>query len=173
MDANGGGITFSGGEPFGQSEFLIELLKASKAHGIHTTIDTSGYTTSKTAREALQYTDLLMLDVKAYNADTYKKVTGVSIDGFLETLRISKELNISTIIRYVLVPDLTDNFEELKDLAEFLKDYNNVQKVDVLPFHKAGEYKWKERNLLYELADTQPPTQDMMDTVKKIFGSYL
>jgi len=170
--ATGGGITISGGEPFTQSAFLIELLKASKAHGIHTIVDTSGYARPEIVKEALQYTDLLMLDVKAYNPETYKKVTGVSIDRMLQMLRISQELNVPTWARYVLVPELTDNIEDLKNMEKFLRGYSNVKKVEVLPFHKAGEYKWAERNIPYELTDTQPPAPEILQEAKDIFKHW-
>ena len=167
-----GGITISGGEPFVQSDFLIEILKACRAHGIHTAIDTSGYTNAKNATQALQYTDLLMLDIKSYNFETYKKLTGVSIDRTLEMLRISQELNVPTWVRYVLVPGLTDDIEELKDLADFLRKYSNIEKVEILPFHKAGEFKWAERNIPYELTDTPPPTKANLDAARAIFSDW-
>jgi len=167
--ASGGGATISGGEPFMQAEFLTEILKACKHHGIHTAIDTSGYTSPANAKKALQYTDLLLLDIKAYNPETYKKVTGVDIDKTLDVLQLSQALNIPTWIRYVLVPGLTDDMDEIKCLAEFLKGYSNVEKIDVLPFHKEGEYKWQDRNIPYELTDAPPATPEMVEAVKKIF----
>jgi len=167
--ASGGGVTISGGEPFMQAEFLTEILKACKHHGIHTAIDTSGYTSIDNAIKALQYTDLLLLDIKAYNPETYKKVTGVNIDKTLEVLKLSQALNIPTWIRYVLVPGLTDNIDELKDFAKFLNSYCNIVKIDVLPFHKEGEYKWQGRNIAYELADTPPATLQMVEAAKTIF----
>ena len=170
--ATGGGVTISGGDPFAQFEFLLELLKACKAHGIHTAIDTSGYTGRDKAREALQFTDLLMLDIKSYNFETYEKITGVSIDRTLRMLDISRELNVPTWVRYVLVPGLTDNMDELKGLANFLRGYPNVEKIEVLPFHKAGEYKWKEHDIPYELEDTPPPTKEMLDAAKEIFVDW-
>jgi len=168
-NASGGGVTVSGGEPFMQAEFLTETLKSCKQHGIHTAIDTSGYTTLDNAKKALQYTDLLLLDIKTYNPETYKKVTGVDIDRTLDVLHLSQALNIPTWVRYVLVPGLTDNMDEIKNLAEFLKSYSNVEKVDVLPFHKEGEYKWKSRNIPYELTDTPPPTPEMVEEAARIF----
>lgn len=170
--ASGGGITATGGEPFMQPLFLIELLKAAKAHDIHTAIDTSGFTNAKTAREALKYTDLLMLDIKAYNPETYKRVTGVQIDNMLEVLRIAGEMNVPTWARYVLVPDLTDNIQDLHDLAKFLRGYKHIQKVEILPFHKAGEYKWKEIDQPYELTNTPPPLPRIMRAAKEIFADW-
>jgi len=172
-NASGGGVTVSGGEPFMQAEFLTEILKACKHHRIHTAIDTSGYTSIDNAKKALQYTDLLLLDIKAYNPETYRKVTGVNIDRTLEVLHLSLALNIPTWVRYVLVPGLTDNMDEIKNLAEFLNGYSNVKKIDVLPFHKEGEYKWRNRNIPYELTDTPPPSPIMVDEAAKTLSRQI
>jgi len=166
--ASGGGVTFTGGEPFMQAKFLIKLLEACKDKGIHTAVDTSGYTSPENARQALRYTDLLMLDIKSINAKTYEKITGVKIDRSLEMLKISREMNIPTWIRYVLVPGLTDDIQELKVLAEYLRPYTNVKKLDVLPFHKEGEYKWHEREIEYQLTETPPPSPEMLRVAREI-----
>ena len=168
--ASGGGVTFTGGEPFAQSKFLISLLESCKDRGIHTALDTSGYTRPENARQALKYTDLLMLDIKAFNPETYEKVTGVKIDRTLEMLKISQEMNVPTWIRYVLVPGLTDNMQELKELAEYLRQYSNVKKVDVLPFHKEGEYKWQGREVEYQLTKTPPPSPAMLEAAREILS---
>ena len=168
--ASGGGVTISGGEPFSQPEFLTEILKACKHNGISTAIDTSGYTSPCNAKEAFKYTDLLLLDMKAYYPENYKHITGVTIDKALATLELAKQLNLPAWIRYVLVPGLTDNKDELKDLAEFLRGFDNIKKIDVLPFHKEGEYKWYSRGIPYELADTQPPTRELVAEVKGILS---
>ena len=171
-EASGGGITATGGEPFMQPSFLIELLKAAKAHGIHTTIDTSGFTNAKTAKEVLSYTDLILLDIKAYTPKTYELVTGVPIDNMLEVLRIANEMKVPIWARYVVVPGLTDNIQDLHDLAEFLRGYKSIQKVEVLPFHKAGEYKWKEIDIPYKLTNTPPPIPSFMAEAKEIFAEW-
>jgi len=165
---SGGGVTISGGEPFMQPEFLTEILKECKARGIHTAIDTSGYANLTDAKEALQYTDLLLLDIKAYNRENYKNVTGVEIDRTLAVLELSQEMGTPIWVRYVLVPGLTDNMGEIINLAEFLRGYNNIKKIDVLPFHKNGEQKWEKRKLNYELTDTQPPSPEIVKLVKEL-----
>lgn len=165
---SGGGVTISGGEPFMQVGFLKEILKACKAHGIHTAIDTSGYANIETATDVLQYTDLLLLDIKAGNPETYKHVTGVAIDKTLAVLALSHKLNVPTWIRYVLVPGLTDDMNDMKNLVEFLHTFSNIQKIDVLPFHKEGEYKWMNRGIPYELTDTLPPSPEQILEAKKI-----
>jgi len=165
---SGGGVTFSGGEPLMQPEFLAEALKACRARGIHTAVDTSGFANAEAVREVLKHTDLLLLDIKSYNPRVYKKVTGVSIDKTLEFLQISQEMRVPTWIRYVLVPGLTDGFADMRNLAEFLRGFDNIEKIEVLPFHKQGEYKWKTHNVPYELADTGPPSKELLDAAKEI-----
>ena len=165
---SGGGVTISGGEPFMQPEFLTEILKECKTRGIHTAIDTSGYANLPDVNEALQYTDLLLLDIKAYDKENYKKVTGVEIDRTLAVLELSKERGIPIWVRYVLVPGLTDNMGEIINLAEFLRGYDNIKKIDVLPFHKNGEHKWEKRKLNYELGSTPPPSPEIVKLVKEL-----
>jgi pyruvate formate lyase activating enzyme len=169
LSFSGGGVTVTGGEPLMQPEFLISLLAACKAEGIHTVLDTSGYTTAAIAERALAHTDLLILDIKSINPATYKEVTGVPIDRTLEMLQISSRLNVPVWVRFVLVPGLTDDMGDLQRLADFLRTFNNIQKKEVLAFHKAGEYKWKNINIPYELEDVQPPTPELLAQAQQIF----
>lgn len=166
--ASGGGVTFTGGEPFMQAKYLIKLLQSCKEKGIHTAVDTSGHTKLEYAKQAMPYIDLLMLDIKSINANTYKKITGADIAPVLDMLKLSCEMNIPTWIRYVLVPGLTDDVQEMKVMAEYLRPYTNVKKVDVLPFHKVGEYKWHERGIPYELTETPPPSPEMLEMAREI-----
>jgi len=168
--ASGGGVTFTGGEPFMQAKFLTRLLQSCKEKGIHTAVDTSGHTKLENARQALPYTDLLMLDVKSINPDMYKKITGAEIAPVLDMLKLSFEMNIPTWVRYVLVPGLTDDVNDLKALAEYLRPFTNVKKIDVLPFHKVGEYKWHERELNYQLTETPPPSPELLATAREILA---
>jgi len=165
----GGGVTISGGEPFTQPQFLLEILRECKSRGLRTALDTSGYTNIKTAEEVLQYVDLLLLDMKAYYPTSYKKLTGVDIQPTLDFLELSRKMKIPTWIRYVLVPNLTDNINEIADLAKFLHNFDNIEKIDVLPFHNEGEHKWEQRGLEYQLTETQPPTEALLAEVKNIF----
>lgn len=169
-NSSGGGVTISGGEPFSQPEFLLQILKASQEHGMHTALDTSGYTTKENAEKILPYTNQLLLDIKAFTPATYKDVTGVDIDNTLNTLAIAQKMQVPTWVRYVLVPGLTDNLDEIKALAHFLQGYDTVKKIEVLPFHKHGEYKWENADMPYALHDTQPPTDQQVDEVREIFG---
>ena len=168
MKFSGGGVTVTGGEPLGQPEFLAALLKECKAKGLHTALDTSGYGPRGAAEKALKHTDLLLLDIKTINATIYKDLTGVSIDRSLETLRLSQDLNIPVWIRFVMVPGYTDNFDDIQSLANFLAPFKNITKIEVLPFHKMGEYKWKNLAIPYELADVSPPSTDTLERAQKI-----
>ena len=165
---SGGGITLSGGEPTDQPDFLRELLKACKENNIHTVLDTAGCATETIADAVLPYVDLLLLDVKTYNADLYYTLTKSSIDRPLLTLRKAQDLHIPTQINYVLVPGYTDDEKDLTDLAGFLKGYENITKIEVLPFHKHGEHKWEGLDLDYVLGDTLPPTAETLERARKL-----
>jgi len=170
MKFSGGGVTVSGGEPLAQTVFLEALLKACKEHGFHTAVDTSGYASRVNVQRVLAHTDLVLLDIKSINPDTYKAVTGVPMDRTLRMLDICREMGRKVWVRYVLVPGLTDDLGDIRQLADYLRPYENVEKVDVVPFHKAGEYKWQDLGLEYELAGTQPPGQELLEAAQGILA---
>ncbi|MCL2573124.1 MAG: pyruvate formate-lyase-activating protein [Defluviitaleaceae bacterium] len=170
MRFSGGGVTITGGDPFMQPEFLIELLAALKTEGLHTALDTAGYTGAGNAEKALVNTDLLLLDIKSIDPDTYKDLTGVRIDASLRMLDIAHKLGVETWIRFVLVPDITDNFDHIHQMRDFLAKYDNITKIEVLPFHKMGEYKWEDLGIKYELHDTQPPEADVLAKAREILS---
>jgi len=170
MKFSGGGVTITGGDPLVQFSFLEALLAACKSEGFHTAIDTSGYATPHTVERILAHTDLMLLDIKSINPVTYETVTGVPLDRTLETLRISKMLDVEVWIRYVLVPGMTDSTRDMQRLAKYLNAYKNVKKIEVVPFNKVGEYKWKDLGREYELGDTPPPSPGMMDIAKRILA---
>jgi len=165
---SGGGVTFTGGDPLVQSHFLVELLKACKNEGLHTALDTAGYAPVDVAQRALRYTDLLLLDLKSMNPFVYKDLTGVRLDPTLEVLRLSRNMGVPVWIRFVLVPGITDNADDLHAMAAFLEDFPNIEKIEVLPFHKMGEYKWEELGVPYALSAVEPPTQAELDRVLEI-----
>lgn len=164
-----GGVTISGGEPFLQPEFLLEILKGCKKMGVHTAVDTSGFLVNKLSQEILDNTNLFLLDIKAFDTEIYKEVTGVELHPTLEFLDKTREANKKVWVRYVLVPNLTDNLKMIENLAKHLKDYPNVEFIDMLPFHKLGEFKWKKLGLEYKLWDTKTPSKDSQETVRNIF----
>jgi pyruvate formate lyase activating enzyme len=166
---SGGGITISGGEPADQPFFLQELLKACREHDVHTVLDTSGCATPEIANEILPHVDLLLLDFKAFDPQLYLRLTKQKIDRPMLTLNRANELGVPVWVRFVLVPNLTDNPEELSEMAVYLKTFPVIEKINVLPFHKHGEHKWEELDFEYELADTEPPTDKHLAEVQAMF----
>ncbi len=172
MRFSGGGVTVTGGEPLMQPQFVAEIFKQCQALGIHTTLDTSGYTQIEAAKPVLDYTDLVLLDIKSYKPDIYRTVTNVAIEPTLQFARYLNQINKPAWIRFVLVPNLTDPVDNVKNLAEFVASLDNVEKLEVLPFHQMGEYKWEQLGYDYLLKDTQPPTPELVTSTIEIFQSY-
>jgi len=171
MNYSGGGVTFTGGEPLLQSEFILEVCKRCKEQDISVAIDTSGFVWNNVVKEILEYTDIVLLDIKNYNPLLYKTVTGVPLAPTLEFLDYLREKNINTWLRYVLVPQLTDNLDSIRQLSEHLDQYPNVSKIELLGFHKMGEFKWKELGLDYKLSNTKEPSEKLLQEVKVILGN--
>ena len=156
----GGGVTFSGGEPLYQSEFLLDTLKLSKKAGINTCIDTSGTGyTKEYLDEILKYTDLVILDIKAIDPEGYKKITGKSIDDFNYFKEKIKEKHTRLWLRQVIVPGINDTKEYILKFKEYIKDFDNVEKVELLPYHTMGVEKYKKLGIKYRLEDT--PSMDI------------
>lgn len=148
----GGGVTFSGGEPLYQSEFLLDMLKLSKKAGINTCIDTSGTGyTKEYIDDILKYTDLVILDIKAIDPVGYKNITGKSMDEFNYFKEKIKENNTRLWLRQVIVPGINDTKEYILDLKEYIKDFNNVEKVELLPYHTLGVSKYEKLGIKYRL----------------------
>lgn len=169
MESSGGGVTFTGGDPLVQAEFLVELAKKCKEEGISVTIDTSGFILNDKVKELYKYTDLVLLDIKSFNENTYKFISGGRLSPTLETLDYLKEKDIEVWVRYVVVPELTDDLESIKALSNHLDNFPNISKIEPLAFHKMGEYKWEELGEDYMLKKTKEPEEDLMEEVKKIF----
>ena len=175
-----GGITVSGGEPLMQMDFLIDLFKKAHERGINTNLDTSAQPFTREEpffskfNELLKYTDLVMLDIKHIDDEEHKKLTGHTNVNILDCARYLSEQGIPMWIRHVLVPGITDKDEYLKKTREFIDTLDTVMKVEVLPYHTLGEYKWKELGIPYKLEGVEPPTQDRIDNAKKIleFSKY-
>ena len=170
MRFSGGGVTVTGGEPLMQPDFVRELFKLCRAAGIHTALDTSGYARLALAEEVLQYTDLLLLDLKSYNPDTFRKIAGTEINRTKLLLETTAKRtyasgkgglrHVPVCIRFVLVPGLSDNWDDIAEMGRYLRRFPNIVQVDVLPFHKMGEYKWEALDYQYKLKDTQPPSDE-------------
>jgi len=167
-----GGVTVSGGEPLLQPEFLIELFKLCKESGIHTALDTSGYIFDEKAKEVLEYVDMVLLDIKHINPMKYKILTSVSLEHTLKFAEYLSSINKPVWVRYVLVPGYSDDEEDLHEWAKFVSQFENIERVDILPFHQMGTYKWENLGKDYKLKDVKTPTREEVEKAEGIFKSY-
>ena len=174
-----GGITVSGGEALLQIDFLLELFKEAKKRGMNTCLDTSAqpFTTEEPFYskfvELMDYTDTVLLDIKHIDSAEHKKLTGHPNENILDCARYLSERNIPVWIRHVLVPGVTDDDKYLKELRAFIDTLDNVERVEVLPYHTFGEYKWEELGIPYTLKGVDPPSDDRVRNAKKILGCKL
>ena len=167
FEKSGGGVTFSGGDPLKQPEFLKETLKLCKEAGIHTTLDTAGVGFGD-YEEILKYTDLVLYDVKHLTREGYKDMTGIEIDETQKFLEACKKMGTKMWIRQVLVPGYTDDEQDLLRLKDFLSTLKTVEKIQILPYHSIGKYKWEKLGLKYPLEGVRDGNQEDVDRAKKI-----
>lgn len=172
--SKGGGITVSGGEPLLQIDFLVAFFKKAKAKGIHTTLDTAGNPFTRKEpffnkfKELMKVTDLVLLDIKEIDDAKHKELTGWSNSNILDMAKYLSEINKPVWIRHVLVPGGSDNDEELIRLDKFIKTLNNVDRVEVLPYHDLGIYKWEKLGIAYPLINVKPPTKERVENANKL-----
>lgn len=157
--SSGGGVTFSGGEPLLQAEFLIEILKLCKKNKINTCIDTSGVGTDLD-REVLENTDLVILDVKSSNKEDYQKITSGQFDVLEKFIDLCNELDKKMWVRQVIVPGVNDTEENILELKEYIKKIKNLEKIELLPYHTYGIDKYNELKIEYRLKGVPDLTQD-------------
>lgn len=158
-----GGLTVSGGEPLLQDRFVMKLFAAAKRMGIHTALDTNGGLGDRLDDSELDQIDLFLLDIKMWDPEQHRHLTGKDNAPTLEFARRLSALKKHVWIRFVLVPGLTDGAENVAQIAKFSASLGNVERVDVLPFHQMGRFKWKELKLDYTLDDVQPPSRQAVD----------
>ncbi|KNY26057.1 pyruvate formate-lyase-activating protein [Pseudobacteroides cellulosolvens] len=170
IKASGGGITVTGGEPLMQMDFIIELFKELKKLDVHTAIDTNGYVGSKVKKleELMGLTDLVLMSIKHINPDAHIKLTGCSNHNTLEFANYLSEIGKPLWIRYVVIPGFTDDFLSLFKLREFLNSLKNIENVEILPFHKHGETKWKKLKLPYNLDKAAIPNKFAVSKAKNL-----
>lgn len=173
FERSGGGITISGGEPTLQPEFVEAVFKDCREMGIHTALDTSGHTDIEKVRGLLQYTDLVLLDIKHAVNEKHKLITGVGNDKTKSFARYLSENNIPVWIRYVLLPGYTDGEDDLQQAAGFIRELKTVEKIEVLPYHSMGAFKWKELGCEYKLEDVKEPTEEEVARAEKILTGHL
>jgi pyruvate formate lyase activating enzyme len=164
-----GGLTVSGGEPLMQQRFVIKLLSAAQAMGIHTALDTNGYLGHRLTDEELERIDLVLLDIKAWDPGRHDQLTGMDIAPVLDFARRLAARKRPVWLRYVLVPGWTDDPDEVAELAGFVAGLGNVERVDVLPLHQMGAFKWKQLGLDYRLQNVDPPSKETVESTCALF----
>ena len=168
-----GGITVSGGEPLLQADFVAELFEKAHQRGINTCIDTSAqpYKPIEIFDNLFQVTDTVLLDIKHIDDEAHKKLTGHSNRNILACARRLSEMGVPVWIRHVLVPGITDDDGALHRLRDFLDTLTNVRRIDVLPYHTMGRFKWQQLGIPYTLEDTPVPTAERIENARRILNS--
>ena len=172
------GPSVSGGEPLLQIDFLTELFKKAKENGIHTTLDTSGNPFTREEpffskfNELMQYTDLILLDIKHIDEKEHIRLTGHTNKNILDLATYLSDMKKPVWIRHVLVPKRNDKDEYLDRLHEFILTLHNVERVEILPYHTLGAYKWKELGMEYPLEGIDPPTAERVENARKRLGAF-
>ena len=167
-----GGITLSGGEPLMQSRFCAAIIAECKTRGIHTAIDTSGVVSLDICEDSVREADLLLLDIKALDPELARKITGFDNYNALKMLDYRESVKKPVWIRHVLLNGYTMEEKPLRELAQFLSGYSVIEKIELLPFHKMGEYKWSALDLTYSLGEAEPPSKEQIAFAKGIMREY-
>jgi len=171
---NEGGITVSGGEALLQIDFLIELFQEAKKRNINTCLDTSAQPFTRQEpffskfEELMHHTDTVLLDIKHIDDEQHRRLTGHTNKNILDCARYLSDIHKNVWIRHVLVPEWTDRDEWLYQLREFLNTLQNIEKVEVLPYHTLGTFKWENLGIPYTLKDIQPPTKERIENAERI-----
>jgi pyruvate formate lyase activating enzyme len=171
MDQSRGGVTFSGGEPMLQFDFLLEALKACKESGYHTAVDTSGYSSTENYKSVIPFTDLFLFDVKHLDEARHIETTGVSNTGILNNYRLLLESGKDLMIRFPVIPGINDDADHLGRLRRFIisTKTDSLKRINLLPFHKIGSSKYKRLNIPYRMDGVEPPSTEKMQKLKKFF----
>ena len=171
LEVMAGGFTLSGGEPLMQHRFAVKLLSAAKGMRIHTALDTNGYYGDRLSEPELEVADLVLLDLKGWDPERHRRLTGMDVAPTLKFARRLAARRRPVWARYVLVPGLTDDLQDIARTAGFAAELGNVERVDVLPFHQMGKYKWQKLGIPYTLEDVDPPDMDLVEQVCEVFRS--
>ena len=172
-----GGITVSGGEALLQIDFLLELFTKAKKLGINTCLDTSANPFTREGEffekfeKLMDVTDLVLLDIKHIDAEKHKELTGCDNANILDCARYFSEINKPVWIRHVLVPTVNDDDEYLKRTRDFIDTLSNVERVEILPYHTLGTFKYEELGIPYRLEGVEPPTKESIENAKRILGA--
>jgi pyruvate formate lyase activating enzyme len=162
-----GGVTFSGGEPFLQHEFLYLLLAKCKQHNIHTAVDTTGYTSVEILQRSINFIDLFLYDIKTMNDAVHKSFTGVSNKLILENLKKLSEWQKNIIIRIPIIRGINDNLEEIRNIGVFVESLRNISEIHLLPYHKTGIEKYQRLGLDFQINNMEPPGAETIEMIAK------
>jgi len=165
FDESGGGVSFSGGEPFLQHEFLLELLEACKKRGIHTVVDTTGFTSPAILKQSVPYVDLYLYDLKILDDVKHKDYTGVSNRLILENLELLTQWHQDVIVRIPVIPGFNDAANDIRQIGTFLATLGGVREVQLLPYHQTGIEKYRRLGIEYKMDHAVPPTAGQMNEI--------
>lgn len=167
-----GRVTVSGGEPMLQADFFSAFFELCKHKGMHTAVDTSGFVFNDKVKAVLDHTDLVLLDIKHIHPEKYKRLTSQPLKPTLDFMEYLHEMKKTVWLRYVLVPQFTDDEADLRQWAAYTSQFENIQRVDVLPFHQMGMHKWEQLGKNYELKDVPTPTPEEVKKAEAIFREF-
>lgn len=167
-----GGITFSGGEPTVQAEALVPLFRRLKTEGIHICVDSNGGVWNSHVEELLSLADLVLLDVKEFNSKRHEHITGRPNTQTLRTAEWLEEHQHPFWLRYVLVPGLSDNEEDIRALGEHFKDYKTIERVELLPYHTLGVHKYEALGWTYKLEGVKENTPEQLERAESLLREY-
>ena len=168
---SGGGVTFSGGEPLGQSEFLEGLLNGCREKKIHTAVDTSGYISWEILNKISSKVDLFLYDLKIMDNKRHKKYTGVSNEIIIENLKKLSSVHNNVFVRFPVISGINDDYQNIREMGEFLSSLKIVQ-VNLIPYHYIGMDKYRRLGMTYKLAGIQPPSEERLSEVSAILKKF-
>lgn len=169
---SGGGVTFSGGEPLGQPKFLLELLKASKRKGLHTTVDTCGCAKWKDIERIASYTDLFLYDIKLMDPKRHHKHTGMSNKLVVENLKKLSGSGASIVVRLAIIPGINDDEKNIEETGKFVAKLKGVERIDILPYHAMAADKYANLQRNEKMAAVKPPTKQRMQGIAKMLAKH-
>jgi pyruvate formate lyase activating enzyme len=171
-DESGGGVTFSGGEPLLQPDFLLALLRACQEREIHTALDTCGFAPWETIDAVREYVDLFLYDLKLMDDDGHLKFTGVSNDLILRNLQALSRRGHDIVVRVPVIPGINDDEEHVRQIGTFVACLPRLHQVDLLPYHRAGADKYRRLRKVYELPDARPPSDGRMAEIVQVLRGF-
>jgi pyruvate formate lyase activating enzyme len=170
FDTSGGGVTFSGGEPLVQAEFLMEMLQACGKEDIHRALDTSGYTDPETLKRLAPHIDLFLFDLKFMDAEKHRHYTGVSNEQILKNLEMLARLNSRIIIRIPLIPGINDDEDNISAIGSLLAHLPQIESVHILPYHDFQKSKYEKFSMNYTARDVKPPSSEKVASIRNLLA---